>query len=42
LWKSALACVDRNDVLEDLPKAKAAGVPRLEEYTWVLKLQEAC
>ena len=41
LWKSALSCVDRNDVLEDLPKAKAVGVPKLDELTWVLQLQEA-
>jgi len=36
LWKSELSCVECTDVLEDLPKAKAAGLSTLQEYTWVL------
>lgn len=36
LWKNELSCVDNRDVLEELPKAKVAGVPSLKESTWLL------
>lgn len=36
LWKGALNCVAERDILDELGKAKAAGVPGVQEITWVL------
>lgn len=36
LWKGQLNCVDERDVLDELGKAKAAGVSGVQQYTWVL------
>lgn len=36
LWKSRLSCVEERDVLEELNKAKSAGVPVVQEFTWLL------
>jgi thiopurine S-methyltransferase len=35
LWPGRLSCVDSYDVLDDLPKARDAGISRLEEYSWL-------
>jgi thiopurine S-methyltransferase len=36
LWKSQLRCVYEHDVLHELGKAKAAGVPSVQESIWLL------
>jgi len=35
LWSGQISCVDSSDVLDDLPKAREAGISRLEEYSWL-------
>jgi thiopurine S-methyltransferase len=34
LWPGMLSCMECTDALETLPKAREAGISRLEEYTW--------
>lgn len=40
LWKNRLSCVDERDVVDELGKAKAAGVPHVQEYAWLLQPSE--
>jgi thiopurine S-methyltransferase len=40
LWKNTLSCMDERDVLEELGKAKAAGLPNVQEFTWLLQQTE--
>jgi len=40
LWQNQLSCVDERDVLEELGKAKAAGLPNVQEFTWLLQPAE--
>ncbi len=35
LWQSQLSLVEQVDMLAEMPRAVAAGVPRLDEYFWV-------
>jgi thiopurine S-methyltransferase len=37
LWPGLLSCVESCDVLDDLPKAREAGISRLEEYSWLFR-----
>jgi thiopurine S-methyltransferase len=36
LWQNRLSCVDERDVLDEVGKARAAGLPRVQEFTWLL------
>lgn len=40
LWKNRLSCLDERNVLEELGKAKAAGLPHVQEFTWLLQPEQ--